>query len=434
MLKPNSYSTRNNFSKMMSQLRTGRTSSARPSALPVAATATATATATAATVPTADHASASSSAYSTASSSSSSSSSMEYPLRGGYVANHQRLANFRTRATTLFVSRNLSTRSTPLASRHNHIPTRRLATSNNNGGSTRASSSTSSSNSSSSSRLNTFKRVGGTQRSFIQVKASKEGKVEENTEVAEEWDALHERLSLLVQNEIDDCQAVTSYHNAYLQSHGFKLEIKNGLAIMTKNTPKHRIKIQWRPDDDEEDEEATDEEEEEEEEEEESIGLTDVLHGEEKLAALQIPFLATITAVDKSNKELGTLSVTCSANGERFYIETIRSSVGDHLLDFIELKDELQYRLYQYLCGLDLNNDLAKFISTYTKHYNTFANVELLHELKEFFNLGVDARKKKERKKKDLKAEENEAEEEGAGAGTKEIKRRGRPSKKGKEE
>jgi len=193
---------------------------------------------------------------------------------------------------------------------------------------------------------------------------------------------LKEEVAKLIDKEIAESTAATSFCQDYLRQNNFQLSADvNGLVTLTRTKGRHSIKIRFDPRDGERKEESRSEEDGsgEEESDEEKDGIA-----EERVAELEIPLLVGISVSDKTNKEISRLALTCVAEKDKLFVDAVHGSDEQRSLEFDLLSEPLQWKLHEFLESLGLNNEFGKFVIEYVSHHLTHNSIDVLKDVKAF--------------------------------------------------
>lgn len=207
-------------------------------------------------------------------------------------------------------------------------------------------------------------------------------------------------MTTLIDKEVKESGCMLDDAARYLSELNYTMTVNEGVATLKRTQGKHSIEISFavEDEDDEDDEEGeSDESSEEDDTEDAALQAESDLQGENGeidgaqktdpfagVPGIYITAEVKVTIVDKMNKEISSLALTCSASDERFFIDTLYSADGQNAVHFEQFSDELQMKVYDYLESLKLDSKLGTFIFDYKRNYHSHKSVQVLRDLRQF--------------------------------------------------
>eukprot|EP01087_Luapelamoeba_hula_P014956 TRINITY_DN4438_c1_g1_i1.p1 TRINITY_DN4438_c1_g1~~TRINITY_DN4438_c1_g1_i1.p1 ORF type:complete len:378 (-),score=80.41 TRINITY_DN4438_c1_g1_i1:26-1078(-) len=205
---------------------------------------------------------------------------------------------------------------------------------------------------------------------------------------------LKSQIAQLVDKQLNDSKPYRQFCEDYLARTGFELHHDQGRITLSKLQGRQMTKVtfqaksNWDSDTDTEDDNADENE----------IATTGSAELEsmddpvfiednspdtpETRREFEIKVIVQIILLDKTNEELSRLSLTCWAQQNSWTIESMHSADGSAQLEFFEVSDQLQNKLYEFLESMHIGTQLGQFVTEYSYYYDQHKSVPVLNDLK----------------------------------------------------
>jgi len=202
-------------------------------------------------------------------------------------------------------------------------------------------------------------------------------------------------MTMLIDKEVKESCTALNPADEYLAELNYKLTVSDGVATLKRTQGRQIIEVSFAVEEDDDEEEGGESkaESEEEEQEEEDDGVVNVkeFQAQDINSILGVPdlYISTevkITIVDDTNKEVSSMSLSCSAFDSRFFIDTLYSVDGKNEVNFEQFSEGLQVKIYDYMETLKLDSRLGTFIFEFVRNYHTHKSAQVLHDLKHFMS------------------------------------------------